>query len=47
MNYTETTEWLFQQLPMFQNKGAAAYKADLKGIVITSYSIHYTKLYEI
>ncbi len=32
MNYTETTEWLFQQLPMFQNKGAAAYKADLKGI---------------
>ncbi|AWM13183.1 tetrahydrofolate synthase [Flavobacterium sediminis] len=32
MNYTETTEWLFQQLPMFQSKGATAYKADLKGI---------------
>ena len=29
MNYQETTEWLFKQLPMFQTQGAAAYKNDL------------------
>jgi dihydrofolate synthase/folylpolyglutamate synthase len=29
MNYQETTEWLFKQLPMFQTQGAAAYKKDL------------------
>ncbi len=29
MNYNETIEWLFAQLPMYQRVGAAAYKADL------------------
>ena len=29
MNYQETTEWLFKQLPMFQTQGAIAYKKDL------------------
>jgi len=29
MNYQETTEWLFNQLPMFQLQGASAYKSDL------------------
>lgn len=29
MNYQETTDWLFHQLPMYQAKGAVAYKADL------------------
>ena len=29
MNYKETTEWMFGQLPMYQNQGAKAYKADL------------------
>lgn len=29
MNYQETTEWLFNQLPMFQQLGARAYKNDL------------------
>jgi dihydrofolate synthase/folylpolyglutamate synthase len=29
MNYKETTEWLFNQLPMYQTMGAAAYKEDL------------------
>ena len=29
MNYIETTNWLFNQLPMYQTKGAIAYKADL------------------
>ncbi len=29
MDYKETTEWLFKQLPMFQTQGATAYKKDL------------------
>lgn len=29
MNYQETTEWMFKQLPMYQLQGAAAYKKDL------------------
>ena len=29
MNYLETTNWLFSQLPFYQNVGKSAYKADL------------------
>ena len=29
MNYSETLEWMFNQLPMYQLIGAAAYKANL------------------
>ena len=29
MNYEETLEWLFKQLPMYQRDGKSAYKADL------------------
>jgi dihydrofolate synthase/folylpolyglutamate synthase len=29
MNYLETVAWLFQQLPMYQNKGKSAFKKDL------------------
>ncbi|HNP99963.1 MAG TPA: bifunctional folylpolyglutamate synthase/dihydrofolate synthase, partial [Bacteroidia bacterium] len=29
MNYRETLDYLFEQLPMFHRIGAAAYKADL------------------
>jgi dihydrofolate synthase/folylpolyglutamate synthase len=29
MNYQETTDWMFKQLPMFQMQGAIAYKKDL------------------
>ncbi len=29
MNYNETLEWLFAQLPMYQREGQAAYKANL------------------
>ena len=29
MNYQETTEWMFKQLPMYQLQGASAYKKDL------------------
>lgn len=34
MNYQETTEWLFSQLPMFQTQGAIAYKNDLSNIIL-------------
>ena len=30
MNYQETTQWMFNQLPMYQTQGASAYKEDLK-----------------
>ncbi|MCF6171177.1 MAG: bifunctional folylpolyglutamate synthase/dihydrofolate synthase [Bacteroidales bacterium] len=33
MNYKETLDWLFSQLPMYQRLGKAAYKADLKTTV--------------
>lgn len=33
MNYQETLNYLFEQLPMFQRIGAAAYKADLGNII--------------
>jgi len=32
MNYTETLEWLFNQLPTYQKIGKSAYKADLSNI---------------
>lgn len=34
MNYLETTEWLFKQLPMFQMQGASAYKKDLTNTML-------------
>lgn len=33
MDYNETLTWLYQQLPMFQRVGKAAYKADLSGTI--------------
>jgi dihydrofolate synthase/folylpolyglutamate synthase len=33
MNYQQTLDYLFSQLPMFQRIGAAAYKADLKNTI--------------
>lgn len=33
MNYSETIEWMFAQLPMYQNLGAIAYKKDLSNVV--------------
>ncbi|MGB7842661.1 MAG: folylpolyglutamate synthase/dihydrofolate synthase family protein [Salinimicrobium sp.] len=32
MTYQETVEWMFQQLPMFQQVGGKAYKVDLSNI---------------
>ena len=33
MNYSETIDWLFNQLPMYQRIGAAAYKVDLSNTI--------------
>ena len=34
MNYQETVEWLFNQLPMYQQQGAIAYKANLTNTIL-------------
>ena len=34
MNYKETIEWMFNQLPMYQNQGASAYKKDLTNTLL-------------
>ena len=34
MNYEETTNWLFNQLPMYQLQGASAYKKDLTNTLL-------------
>lgn len=34
MNYQETTNWMFNQLPMYQHQGASAYKKDLTNVVL-------------
>lgn len=36
MDYAQTLEWLFSQLPMYQKEGASAYKADIGNIVSAS-----------
>ena len=41
MNYQETLDWLFSQLPMYQRQGKAAYKADLnKTLKLDEYFDH-------
>jgi dihydrofolate synthase/folylpolyglutamate synthase len=36
MNYQETLDWMFVQLPMYQRKGGAAYKKDLSNTLLFS-----------
>lgn len=36
LNYSQTVEWMFQQLPMFQRVGANAFKKDLTNILLLS-----------
>lgn len=36
MNYQETINWMFSQLPMYQTQGASAYKKDLTNTVLLS-----------
>lgn len=33
MNYQETVNWMFKQLPMYQNQGKSAYKTDLSNTI--------------
>ena len=33
MNYQDTVNWMFQQLPMYQNKGNSAFKKDLSNTI--------------
>ncbi|RNC83439.1 MAG: bifunctional folylpolyglutamate synthase/dihydrofolate synthase [Winogradskyella sp.] len=33
MNYRDTVNWLFRQLPMYQNQGKSAYKKDLSNTI--------------
>ena len=41
MNYQETLEWLFVQLPMYQRVGQAAYKANLDNTLLLSDYLHH------
>lgn len=34
MNYSETLDWMFGQLPMYQKQGASAYKEDLTNTIL-------------
>jgi len=34
MNYEDTLDWLFQQLPMYQNQGKTAFKKDLSNTLL-------------
>ena len=34
MTYTDTINWMFTQLPMYQNQGESAYKKDLSNTVL-------------
>jgi len=36
MNYQETVNWMFNQLPMYQQQGASAYKKDLTNTLLLS-----------
>ena len=36
MNYKETLNWMFNQLPVYQQQGASAYKADLTNSILLS-----------
>ena len=41
MNYQQTLDWMFQQLPMYQHQGASAYKANLDNtLLLASYLGH-------
>ena len=34
MNYHDTVNWLFNQLPMYQSKGKSAYKKNLSNTIL-------------
>ena len=41
MNYQDTINWMFTQLPMYQNQGASAYKEDLTNIILLSQHLNH------
>lgn len=41
MNYYDTVNWMFQQLPMYQNKGKSAFKKDLSNTLKLSKHLGY------
>lgn len=41
MNYQETLDWLFAQLPMYQREGQAAYKANLDNTLFLDEHFHH------
>lgn len=40
MTYTETLDWMFSQLPMYQKQGASAYKEDLTNTILLANHLH-------
>ncbi len=41
MTYQDTVNWMFQQLPMYQNQGKAAYKANLDNTLQLAKHLHH------
>jgi dihydrofolate synthase/folylpolyglutamate synthase len=41
MDYNETVNWMFKQLPVYQHQGASAYKADLTNTLLLSEYLHH------
>jgi dihydrofolate synthase/folylpolyglutamate synthase len=41
MNYAEATNWMFNQLPMYQTQGAIAYKKDLTNTILLMDYLHH------
>ena len=41
MTYQDTVNWMFQQLPMYQNQGKTAYKADLNNTLQLAEYLHH------
>ncbi len=40
MNYQQTIDWMFAQLPMYQKQGASAYRKDLTNTILLSDYLH-------
>lgn len=40
MTYSETLDWMFSQLPMYQKQGASAYKEDLTNTILLANHLH-------
>ena len=41
MNYQETLDWMFLQLPMYQKEGKTAFKKDLTNIIAFSKELNF------